>query len=288
MNYYAPAKCPGSGCTWANETEASTHFNYIAKVVDDLNPDIINFCEVEGMDELNLLRSRMAGGAGYVAFLIPGTDSSTGQNVGLMTKLAYNPTKDLTRTEDRVAYPLAGSNCGYTGANGTVGLSKHYFTEYSFYGRRTLIAAAHLLAYPEDPTRCAEREAQASIIQNYVAEYIAGGGEAIVLGDFNDFDGAVLDANGNRPTSRVLDILKSSGVGLSAAEWVPQSDRYTDWWDKNADGKSSADEFSMIDHVLMTPFLFERIAGVSMYHGYAEYEGKYDSDHYPVVVDFLV
>lgn len=295
MNYYAPAKCPGSGCPWNNETESSTHFNYIAKVVDTLNPDIMNLCEVEGIDELNLLKSRM-GNAAYTANLIPGTDTSTGQNVGLLTKPEWLPILPLYRTEERVAYPLAGSSCGYTGANGTVGVSKHYLTEFVLYDRQVLMVAAHLLAYPEDPTRCAEREAQAQVLQKYIVEYLKTreSAEVIVLGDFNDFDGTVVDANGNLPTSRVLDILKGqtgseSGEYLlkSAAEWIPTAERYTDWWDENGNGVSSPDEFSMIDHVLLTPGLFEKIRGVWVYHGYTEYAGKYDSDHYPVVVDFV-
>lgn len=294
MNYYAAAKCPGSGCPWANETEASTHFDYVAKVVDALNPDIMNLCEVEGIDELNLLRSRMINGANYAANLIPGTDTATGQNVGLLTKYDWPLQKPLLRTEERVAYPLAGSNCGYTGANGTVGVSKHYLTEFTFYERPTLFVGAHLLAYPEDPARCAEREAQAQVLQNTIVEYLKNRDtEVIVLGDFNDFDGTVVDANGNLPTSRVLDILKGAkgdkaGKYLlkSSAEWIPTAERYTDWWDKDSSCISSPDEFSMIDHVLLSPGLFEKIKSVGVYHGYAEFCGKYNSDHFPVVVDF--
>ena len=292
MDYYAPMNCPGSGCPWKNETEANTHIQYLAKVISELNPDIINVCEVEGCDELNLL-CEQTNSTEYHTYLKQGTDSATGQNVGLMTK--WSPIANLTRTEERMTYPLEGSKCGYTGAQGTVGVSKHYITEYVFYGRPTLFIGLHLLAYPEDATRCAEREAQAQIIQNVVAEYIANNrGEVIVLGDLNDFDGRVLDANRNVPTSRVLDILKGLD-GLhkgeyelrSAAEKIPEVERFSDWWDQNEDCVSTGNEFSMIDHVLVTPFLFEKIEKAFVYHGYDEFCGKYDSDHYPLVVDFL-
>jgi exonuclease III len=280
-------KCPGSGCTWANETEANIHMQYVGKVVSELNPDILNVCEVEGCDELNILRTQLEDKT-YQTYLKQGTDSSTGQNVGLMTK--FNPIKSLTRTEERIAYPLENSKCGYTGAPGTVGVSKHYITEYIFYGRPTLFIGLHLLAYPEDATRCAEREAQAQIIQNVIAEY---NGEVVVLGDFNDFDGKVLDANRNVPISRVLDILKGyEGINKgkyelkSAADKIPQVERFSDWWDKNTDCVSTADEFSMIDYVLLTPFLYDKIKSAFVYHGYDEFCGKYNSDHYPLVVDF--
>ena len=297
MDYYAPMDCPGSGCTWANETEANTHIQYLAKVVSELNPDIMNVCEVEGCDELNALmwnNKQTVNGTEYAPYLKQGTDTATGQNVGLMTK--WSPIANLTRTEERITYPLEGSNCGYTGAPGTVGVSKHYITEYVFYGRPTLFIGLHLLAYPEDATRCAEREAQAQIIQNVVAEYVTNNkdGEVIILGDLNDFDGRVLDANRNVPTSRVLDILTGL-AGLhkgeyelrSAGEKIPEVERFSDWWDENGDCVSTGNEFSMIDHVLLTPFLFEKIGNAFVYHGYDEFCGKYDSDHYPLVIDFL-
>lgn len=292
IDYYAPMDCPGQGCTWKNQSEAETHMKYAANVVNALNPDIMNVCEVEGINELNLLRSE-SGIDDSEAYLIKGTDTATGQNVGLMSN--PTPSKNLTRTEERIAYPLNGSNCGYTGASGTVGVSKHYITEYILYGRPTLFVGLHLLAYPEDTLRCAEREAQAQIVQNVIARFFQEvGGEVIVIGDLNDFDGRVLDANRNTPTSRVLDILKGldgekkGAYELrSAAEKIPDVERFSDWWDENEDCVSKLDEFSMIDHVLVTPFLYEKIFKAFVYHGYDEFCGKYNSDHYPLVVDFV-
>jgi hypothetical protein len=56
IDYCNSSQCPGTGCTWVNQSEAETHMDYVSKVVKDLNPDIINFCEVEGCDELNILK----------------------------------------------------------------------------------------------------------------------------------------------------------------------------------------------------------------------------------------
>jgi exonuclease III len=176
-----------------------------------------------------------------------------------------------------------------------VGVSKHYITEFEIYDRPTLFIGLHLLAYPEDTTRGAEREAQAQIIQNIIAEYIVNKkGEVVVLGDLNDFDGRVLDANRNVPTSRVLDILKGLDGNhkgeyelTSVSQKIPEVERFSDWWDQNVDCVSTANEFSLIDHVLVSPFLYERIEDAFVYHGYDEFCGKYDSDHYPLVVDFF-
>jgi hypothetical protein len=55
IDYYASSDCPGQGCTWKNQSEAQTHLSYVAKVIHDMAPDIVNICEIEGCDELNLL-----------------------------------------------------------------------------------------------------------------------------------------------------------------------------------------------------------------------------------------
>jgi len=291
VDYYAPMDCPGTHCTWVNQSEALIHMKYVSDVVRTLQPDILNLCEVEGCDELNMLCSpNYLDDESYKPYLKQGTDTSTGQNVGMLTRL--DPLISLFRTEEKVQYPLPGSNCGYTGSPKTTGVSKHYITEYKWYGRPVAIIGLHLLAYPEDPTRCAEREAQAQVIQNVIVQYIAKEYEIVVLGDFNDFDAEVADLNDNVPSSRVLRILKGLDGKYTGqyslhnvATDMPQSERWTDWWDQNADGVSSLTEFSMIDHVLMTPFIQTKIINVGVYHGYDEFYGKYNSDHYPVFID---
>jgi exonuclease III len=289
IDYYSPMKCPGTGCTWINQSEAETHMNYVAKVVNELNPDIINFCEVEGCDELNILKDKLDGT--YVPYLKKGTDSSTGQNVGMLTRV--DPLINLYRTEVKYNYPLSGSKCGYSGSVGSSGVSKHYITEFKFNNYNIAFIAAHLLAIPTDPTRCVEREAQASVLQNVIFSYINKGYEVIMIGDFNDYDAEVLDLNSNKPTSKVLDILKGYYGDLAGlyelhnvAEKIQQKNRYSDWWDSdNNCNTSSQKDYSMIDHILVTNSIKNNIANVFIYHGYNEFCGKYDSDHFPVIVD---
>jgi exonuclease III len=293
IDYYSPMNCPGSGCTWVNQTEAETHMDYVAKVVSELNPDIINFCEIEGCDELNILKDRL-GDSSYTPYLKKGTDSSTGQNVGMLTRV--DPLVNLYRSELKYNYPIPGSNCGTTSSSGSSGVSKHYITEFTFNGYDIAFIAAHLLAIPTDPSRCVQREAQAAVLQNTIYSYINKGYEVIMLGDFNDYDGEVLDVNNNKPTSRVLDILKGnqgdfSGLYTlhSVAEEIQQKERFSDWWDSdNNCNTASQKDYSMIDHVLVTDAIRHNILNVFIYHGYDEYCGKYNSDHYPVVIDFML
>jgi len=292
VDYYSSMNCPGTGCTWVNQSEALTHMDYVAKVVKDLNPDLINFCEVEGCDELNMLNDRL-NDSSYTTYLKKGTDSSTGQNVGMITRV--DPLTDLYRTELKYNYPIPNSNCGYTGTNGSSGVSKHYITEFKSNGYDIAFISAHLLAIPTDPARCAQREAQASVLQNVIYNYINKGYEVIMLGDFNDYDGQVLDLNNNKPTSKVLDILKGiygDYAGLytlhSVAEEIQQQERYSDWWDSDSNcATSSQSDYSMIDHILVTDSIRQNIYNAFIYHGYDEYCGKYNSDHYPVVIDLL-
>jgi len=292
IDYYSNMNCPGDGCTWKNQTEAEMHLDYVSKRIQAINPDVINFCEVEGCDELNILKDKLDGT--YVPYLKKGTDSATGQNVGMLTRI--DPLKSLYRTELKYNYPIPGSKCGYTGSVSSSGVSKHYITEFKFNGINIAFISAHLIAIPTDSARCSQREAQASVLQTVIVDYINRNYEIIMIGDFNDFDAEVLDVNSNKPTSQVLDILKGYSGDFagqyqlySAAETIPQNERYSDWWDSdNNCNTASKYDYSMIDHVLVTDTIRKNIANTFIYHDYDEYCGKYDSDHYPVVVDLII
>lgn len=292
IDYYGASDCPGNGCTWKNVTEAQTHMDYVSKRINDLNPDIINFCEVEGCDELNLLKDKLDGS--YVPYLKKGTDTATGQNVGMLTRI--DPLKSLYRTELKYNYPIPGSNCGYTGSQSSSGVSKHYITEFNFNGMNVAFISAHLIAIPTDSARCAQREAQASVLQTVIVDYINQNYEVIMIGDFNDYDAEVLDMNSDKPISLVLDILKGLRGEYAGkyqlhniAETIVQSERYSDWWDSdNNCNTSSKYDYSMIDHVLVTDLIRNNIVNTFIYHEYDEYCEKYDSDHYPVIIDLIV
>lgn len=289
IDYNSEANCPGYGCTWVNQSEAETHMNYVANVISDLQPDLINFCEIEGCDELNMLKDKL--GDSYMPYLKKGTDSATGQNVGFLSRI--DPVISLYRTEARYNYPIPGSKCGYNGAPSSTGVSKHYITEFEFGGMQVALIAAHLIAIPTDSSRCAQREGQASILQEVIMSYVKEEYEVIMLGDFNDYDAEVLDINNDKPKSQVLDILKGFKGNYagkyqlySVAETITQDQRYSDWY--NSDSNCNTDsqrDFSMIDHILVTDSIRKNIINTFIYHGYDEFCGKYDSDHFPVVID---
>jgi exonuclease III len=290
IDYYAAMDCPGNGCTWKSQSDAQTHLYYVADVIQKLQPDIINFCEIEGCDELKMLNDQL--GTAYNPYLKKGTDTSTGQNVGFLTKI--DPQINLYRSEEKVAYPISGTKCGNTNSSGSTGVSKHYITEFVLGSSNIAFIGAHLLAIPTDPSRCVQREAQAQVLQNVIASYINKGFEVIIIGDFNDYDAEILDLNSNLPTSRVLDILKGLN-GLKQGQYnltniayrLNKNERFSDWWDSDDNcATNSQKDYSMIDHILVTPNIDKKIVNAYIFHGYQEYCGKWNSDHYPVVVDF--
>jgi exonuclease III len=289
IDHYSQFDCPGTQCTWKNTTEAYIHLDYVSRVVAYLAPDILNVCEVEGIHELQLVADAVKGefpDLSYTPYLISGTDTATGQNVGLLSRIA--PKVPLYRTEEKYEYPIAGSRCGYTGAPSKTGVSKHYITEFDLWNIPVALISAHLIAIPTDPSRCAQREAQATILQGVVAGFLAKDYGVIVIGDMNDYDGEVLDMNGNIPKSRVLNILKNNGSLVTAMLQLLSMDRYSDWWDSDSNCNTASQmDYSMIDHILVSENIQKYIANVFVYHGYPEFCGKYDSDHFPVVVDFL-
>jgi exonuclease III len=290
IDYYSSMDCPGDGCTWHSVSDAQTHLSYVANVINNLQPDIISLCEVEGCDELNMLKDQLDNT--YNSYLKKGTDSATGQNVGMLTRV--DPLVNLYRSEEKIAYPIAGTKCGTTSSSGTTGVSKHYITEFNLGGMNVAMIGAHLLAIPTDPSRCVQREGQAQVLQNIVSSYIQKGYEVILLGDMNDYDAEILDLNSDKPTSRVLDIMKGldgqkkgTYTLTNVAYRIGQNERYSDWWDSdNNCNTSSQKDLSMIDHVLVTSKIDKQILNIYIYHGYKEYCGKWDSDHYPVVIDF--
>ncbi len=290
VDYYASADCPGNGCPWHNQTAAQTHLEYVSQVLKDLEPDIINFCEIEGCDELTMVKNKLNDDS-YYPYLKKGTDTATGQNVGILTRI--DPLVSLYRSEEKISYPIANSKCGSTTASGTTGVSKHYITEFYFGNMNVALIGAHLLAIPTDPARCVQREAQAQVLQNIVSSYIDKNYEIILLGDMNDFDAEVLDINSDKPVSRVLDILKGLDGQkkgnyqlTNIAYRMQQLERYSDWWDSdNNCATSSQKDYSMIDHILVTPNIDKKIIATYIYHEYMEYCGKWNSDHYPVIID---
>ncbi|ETO07780.1 hypothetical protein RFI_29612 [Reticulomyxa filosa] len=308
--------CPGE-CEWTNNSVAKEHLEELAQYIATLDADIIVAVEVSDCWILSELISQMgSAGKAYRPYLKFGIDTSTGncvdmspfffihinvyllyvvtgQNVGLLTKI--DPVEDLTRSSQMNSYPISGSKCGYqTSSSPTTSCSKHFRTRFqidSLNGQSFFLTlfGLHFIAYPTTADRCAKREAQAWIIRNYASQAIANGDQIIVIGDFNDFDDQNIGADSATPTSQVFKILRemTSPNLQNVNGWIPQTQRYSNWYDKNSNCKDDGDkEHSLIDHILVSNDLFSSLTNVQALHEYPGVCGSLYSDHYPIVADF--
>ena len=293
-------QCPGIACPWKDLSAARKHINQIVDLLIKIDADIVHLNEVEDCRVLRVIMDLLPPEHGYRAYLIAGTDNMTGQNVGILTKI--DPVRDLKRTENRKSYPVSGSTCGRKSSSyisyprgkrhsNTMGLSKHYLTHFKIGDLKIVWAGAHFIAHPSNVDRCFRREAQAAVLSEFIGSEMPKpdeGTQIIVTGDFNDHDGEVLGANNSPPLSSVLQILKNSHYGLhSAASFVSDPlNRYTSWHDVNGncvdDGHT---EHSLIDHVLLSPGLSDRILSVWMDHNKTVACNDRTSDHWPLIID---
>jgi len=256
----------------------------------NFDADIIFVEEVSDCWQLQKLINAMPGDYAslYVPYLLLGTDTSTGENCGLITKI--DPIENLTYSEEYVDYPIDTSTCGYTGS-GSTGVSKHFMTRLKIDGidKYITIVGVHFIAYPLETDRCAKREAQATIIANsFITPAVQNGDYVIVAGDYNDYDNDVLDAAGDVPLSTVTEIIKSAGDLVNVASYIAdQDERYTSWYDENDDCVDDGnDENTMIDQFIISDTMTKYISNVFMDHSYVANCWSTYSDHWPIIVDF--
>jgi len=290
------ANCPGTGCPWSDEEEAMKHLDSIAKVIEQMNADIVNIVEVENCGVLQMVINKIGAQSGYLPYLVKGTDTATGQNVGILTRI--DPQINLKRTSNRVDYPIDGSKCG-SSFSGSTGVSKHYYTTFDVEGldKPLVLIGIHFLAFPDRTDRCVQREAQAKVISDLAAsEAIEKDSYVVILGDVNDFDGTITDPAGNYPISQVLSILKnpfsdkeskSATILYNALASVSEtSSRWSCWYDKDNDcGTVPADEKTLIDHILISPDLKPMLKSTKVHHElYKPVCNSFNSDHWPISI----
>ena len=273
VDYCIKSDCPGSGCRWKNQTYANFHLNYVADVIREIDPDIINLCEVKGCNELNMLIKKLD--KTYKPYLIQGEDLATGQNVGMLTRI--DPIINLYRTPN---------------------VNKHYITEFFLYNRNIAFVSAHLTStknYGPKSVRIAIkiRETEAKILQNIVSEYIKKKYEVIMMGNFNDFDNIIMDAGNNIPTSNVVSILKGYGSNYelyNVADKIWKDDRFTKYSESTTyENYENYQTVSMADYILISPFLRSKINSTYINrHIPNGLESQYDSNHFPLIVDFII
>jgi len=278
-----------SSCPWANKTQADAHLKVIANRLIQLNTDIITLIEVQDCVVLQCLINSMSDYS-YKPYLIKGKDTGTDQNVAILSRI--DPIGPLTRNELRITINTSDSSCGsLPDPSYESGVSKHFIARFNIpnLGNITLIGA-HFVAFPTRVDRCIQREAQSSVIRDIAQLERDSGRLVIILGDLNDYDRDIPDASNSVPTSRVSNILKYNNtkkIMYSVIEKIEQnSSRYSNWYDKNKDCKTQPGELTLIDHLLVSPELFQQIKSVNIYNTVTQECDTLESDHYPIKVEF--
>lgn len=263
-----------------SQTEAEEHMRRVAAVIVQHNPDIVNLVEVENEQALTVFNNQFLQGQGYKPYLIKGTDTGTGQDVALLTRVDPD---SIQRDNERAT--VGGTNSG---------VSKNYYSTFSITAPgapsplKLAMIGIHLVAFPLRSDRVGQRNAQATVVRNRAVSLRNAGYEVVVLGDFNDYDGLDLDHINSTPNSLVLRTIRSMEQTttaddlVNAAQFVAKANRYTAHWDQDRDGNvDHPNEHTSIDHVLLSPNLATKVTWADIPHNHNPLQV---SDHYPVVV----
>jgi endonuclease/exonuclease/phosphatase family metal-dependent hydrolase len=250
----------------------------LAQLIKASNPDIVNLVEVENLAALSLLNDTFLAGYGYQPSFVAGTDTFTGQDVCILSRI--DP-EEFGR-DDRSG----------TSGSTTKSVSKNYFAKFDIGGKNIALVGLHFLARPTDSSRRDARQAQAAVIKRKAHELASEGYSVIVLGDFNDYDGASdsSDHISSTPityvlsTIREMDPFTDADDLVSVASALPKSSRFTALSDKDEDGQTDEPgELTSIDHVLVSPNLATCMTSVIINQGFNPHDV---SDHFPITSQF--
>jgi endonuclease/exonuclease/phosphatase family metal-dependent hydrolase len=263
---------------WKDDPAAARrHLQEIAAIVRRVDADLLHISEVEDHETLERLRLEV-GDPTYAAYLVPGRDAFTRQNVGLLSRV--DPDGPLLRTDESWPAPGGGERQS---------VSKNYAAHLGIDDLPLAVIGVHLLAFPDDPERAGPRQAQAEVMRRLAArEGTARGRLLVVLGDFNDYDREIGDVAGNMPITRVLETVRAAdGAGaahdlVNAALWLPPLERFTAFFDRNANGIDDGySERALTDHVLLSRSLAAAVTRAETFTGH---EPTGPSDHFPLKV----
>ena len=250
---------------WKGSPEkAAAHMADIAEIILAQDPDIVHLAEVENLRALETLNHRFLADSGYRPYFVEGTDTATGQDVALLSRVTID-----TMTRD--------SRRGHSGST-RKGVSKHYVATLTVGDLRLGLVGIHLLARPSKQNRVGPREAQADAVRRMASDLIEDGRSVIVWGDFNDFDDRTRDREGNRPITRVLEWIRGLDPKdptddlFNVTERLPQKQRYTNGRDA-------------IDHILISPDLVPRLLDVQISH---DHDPRAVTNHFPIIVHLRV
>ena len=247
------------------ESEIEQQHQAVANIVARHAPDIL--CLQEVINEIaakrfqNTLQSK---GMQYTLHFLESRDTYLEQDVVFFSKA-----KSKNITAIKISDPTA-----------PVSPSKCIILTCLLNGQKTAFLGLHLKAIPTEPRAVSIREKQADSVVKQLQRLSTAGYATFLLGDLNDWDPIVQDADPREnatPTSQVLRKIKDYIRGgndemCNSLQWVwPMEKRYT------YDYKGSK---TVLDHILLPIDWKNRVTEVIIDHNRPE--GA--SDHWPVIL----
>ena len=253
---------------------ADAHITHIGQWISNLNADVLNVVELENCQVLQRVREHVSETDALI-YVAPSQDTATKQTVGVITKLPFL-SPGISQSLERSHYPHSPSQCNYNVPKmKTTGVSKHWFGILHVSGvGEMLIVGVHLKARPNHPKSCSKREAQARVLIDLVKQH-GQNRHVILMGDFNDFDGDVLDASSNVPNSNVLKELTTQLELTNVWTFMKQQQ---DRWSYTDERSTWPD--SSLDHILISESLTPYVESVWVDRNSTH------SDHRPLAVRF--
>ena len=248
------------------ESEIEQQHQSVATIVARHAPDILCLQEVINEVAAKRLQKALQGkGLQYALHFLESRDTHLEQDVVFLTnKSSGNITNIKASHPIDPVYP-----------------SKCVILTCLINGEQTAIIGLHLKAVPTEPSAVAKREKQADAVVKQLNRLSAAGYATLVLGDLNDWDPIVPDADPSEqatPTSQALKKMKDYVPGgdnelVNSLKWVePMEKRYT----YNYKGSKT-----VLDHILLPLGWQDRVSGVTIDHDRPD--GA--SDHWPVILD---
>ena len=296
----APRVTPGNLQKYRFDYARSQHIERIAHLIETLNPDILNLCEVTSKQAVDMIVDVLheKGMTEYQGYHIDSNDTFTALDVALVTNyppdsIEGKPIRTFFSEADDPTYRQSFSFIGRNGRtiNGSTSLSRNSMYFITIGGHKLGFLGLHLKSNPQDDYSNAKRTGEAEIVRRLLrAEIVPRGYLPIVLGDLNDYDPDVPDRDESRdPATTVIKDIKDfdserPGPELAnvASLVTRQADRYTNHWDWNENGADDGDDvYSMIDHILLAKELMPYVTRAFICHSVSADV----SDHFAVVVD---
>ncbi len=286
------------------KNDLNIHLNQITNEIENINPDIMNLCEIEGKNILSKMTKKLNNNKitrlestnnynEYESYFIKNklNTTSSPMYIGLITKITPNIFYTIDNKE--ILYPIEKSKCGFIAEPlNSINLRKHYISEFTINNKNIAIIGLHLISqFAQDKNNllrvCLRNEAIALGLQPIIYNYIQKKHEIIILGDFNEEDPDIELLDIIKPKTNLFEILKGEAGPYKNKYRLINVANYIEL--ENRDTMRDINYNKILDTFLISEGLKKNIEKVSIHHRINEMNNEinsiYTSDHFPIILD---